>query len=97
MNKKEFGAKEYVMYMDGLLLTTRIVVGNLAFNAAGLAAGKEDLHREKLLKSIVALKSEVDRLLKELADEEEIEWANRALTKDSIEAILKIIRKKGGE
>lgn len=97
MNKKEFGAKEYVRYMDGLLFTTRIVVSNLAFNAAGLAAGKEDLHREKLLKSIVALKSQVDGLLKELADEEEIEWANRALTKDSIEAILKIIRKKGGE
>lgn len=97
MNKKEFGAKEYVMYMDGLLFTTRIVVSNLAFNAAGFAAGEEDLHREKLLKSIVALKSEVDGLLKELADEEEIERTNRALTKDSIEAILKIIRKKGGE
>lgn len=97
MNKKEFGAKEYVMYMDGLLFTTRIVVSNLAFNAAGLAAGEEDLHREKLLKSFVALKLQVDGLLKELADEEEIEWANRALTKDSIEAILKIIRKKGGE
>lgn len=97
MNKKEFGAKEYVRYMDGLLFMTRIVVSNLAFNAAGLAAGEEDLHREKLLKSIVALKSQVDGLLKELADEEEIEWANRALTKDSIEAIQKIIRKKGGE
>ena len=57
MNKKEFGAKEYVRHMDGLLFTTRIVVSNLAFNAAGLAAGEEDLHREKLLKSIVALKS----------------------------------------
>lgn len=97
MDKKKFGAKEYVRHMDGLLFTTRIVVSNLAFNAAGLAAGEEVLHREKLLKSIVALKSEVDGLLKELADEEEIEWANRALTKDSIEAILKIIRKKGGE
>ena len=95
--KKEFGAKEYVRHVDGLLFTTRIVVSNLAFNAAGLAAGEEDLHREKLLKSIVALKSEVDELLEELADEEEIEWANRALAKDSIEAILKSIRKKGGE
>lgn len=95
--KKELSAKDYVRHMDGLLFTTRIVVSNLAFNAAGLAAGEEDLHREKLLKSIVALKSEVDGLLKELADEAEIEWANRALTKDSIEAILKIIRKKDGE
>lgn len=80
-----------------MLFTTRIVVSNLAFNAAGLNAGEEDLHREKLLKSIIALKSEVDGLLKELADEEEIEWANRALMKDSIEAILKFIKKKGDE
>lgn len=95
--KKELSAKEYVMNASGLLDAARIVASNLAFNAAGLAAGEEDLHREKLLKSIVTLKSQVDGLLKELADEEEIEWANRALTKDSIEAILKIIRKKGGE
>ena len=95
--KKELSAKEYVGHTDGLLFATRIVVSNLAFNAAGLAAGEEDLHREKLLKSIVALKLEVDWLLKELADEEEIERANRALAKDSIEAILESIRKKGGE
>ena len=95
--KKEFSARDYVEHADLLLRSARVVVSNLAFNAAGLAAGEEDLHREKLLKSIVALKSQVDGLLKELADEEEIEWANRALTKDSIEAILKIIRKKGGE
>ena len=95
--KKELSAKEYVGHMDGLLFATRIAVSNLAFNAAGLAAGKEGLHREKLLKSIVALKLEVDGLLKELADEAEIERANRALARDSIEAILKSIRKKGGE
>lgn len=95
--KKEFSARDYVEHVDRLLRSARVVVSNLAFNAAGLAAGEEDLHREKLLKSIVALKSQVDGLLKELADEEEIEWANRALTKDSIEAILKSIRKKGGE
>lgn len=95
--KKEFGAKDYVRCADGLLFATRIVVSNLAFNAAGLAAGEEGLHREKLLKSIVALKLEVDGLLGELADEEEIERAKRALAKDSIEAILKSIRKKGGK
>lgn len=82
--KKEFSARDYVEHADRLLRSARVVVSNLAFNAAGLAAGEEDLHREKLLKSIVALKSKVDGLLKELADEEEIEWANRALTKDSI-------------
>ena len=95
--KKELSAKEYVGHTNGLLFSTRIVVSNLAFNAAGLAAGEEGLHREKLLKSIVALKLEVDGLLGELADEEEIERAKRALAKDSIEAILESIRKKGGE
>lgn len=95
--KKELSAKEYVGHTDGLLFATRIAVSNLAFNAAGLAAGEEGLHREKLLKSIVALKLEVDGLLGELADEEEIERAKRALAKDSIEAILESIRKKGGE
>lgn len=94
---KELSAKEYVGHTDGLLFATRIVVSNLAFNAAGLNEGEEDLHREKLLKSIVALKLEVDWLLGELADEEEIERAKRALAKDSIEAILESIRKKGGE
>lgn len=95
--KKELSAKEYVRHMDGLLFSTRIVAGNLAFNAAGLAAGEEGLHREKLLKSIVALKLEVDGLLGKLADEEEIERAKRALAKDSIAAILESIRKKGGK
>ena len=95
--KKEFSAEDYVGAADSLLFSMHIVVSNLAFNAAGLAAGEEGLHREKLLKSIVALKLEVDGLLKELADEEEIERAKRALAKDSIEAILKSIRKKGGE
>lgn len=95
--KREFGAKDYVGAADSLLRSTRIVVSNLAFNAAGLNEGEEDLHREKLLKSISLLKMKVDGLLEELADEEEIERANRALAEDSIEAILKSIRKKGGE
>ena len=95
--KKEFGAEDYVRYADGLLLSSRIVVSNLAFNAAGLNEGEEDLHRKKLLESIVFLKAKVDGLLGELADEEEIERAKRALAKDSIEAILESIRKKGGK
>lgn len=95
--KMEFGAKDYVGCADGLLLSTRIVVSNLAFNAAGLNEGEEDLHREKLLKSISLLKMKVDGLLEALADEEEIERTNRALAEDSIEAILKSIRKEGGE
>ena len=95
--KKEFRAEDYVGYADGLLLSMRIVVSNLAFNAAGLNAGEEDLHREKLLKSVVLLKAKVDVLLSELADKEDIEQAKRALTDESVEAILKRIRKKGGE
>lgn len=95
--KREFGAKDYVGAADSLLHSTRIVVSDLAFNAAGLNEGEEDLHREKLLKSISLLKMKVDGLLEELADEEEIERANRALAEDLIEAILKSIRKKGGE
>ena len=95
--KKEFRAEDYVGYANGLLLSMRIVVSNLAFNAAGLNAGEEDLHREKLLKSVVFLKAKVDVLLSELEDEEGIEQAKRALTDESVEAILKRIRKKGGE
>ena len=53
MNKKEFGAKEYVDHTDALLRMTRIVVSNLAFNAAGLNAGEEEIHRKKLLMSII--------------------------------------------
>lgn len=95
--KKEFRAEDYVGYADGLLRSMRIVVSNLAFNAAGLNAGEEDLHREKLLKSVVLLKAKVDVLLSELADKEGIERAERELAKISVEAILKRIRKKGGE
>ena len=95
--KKEFRAEDYVGYADGLLLSMRIVVSNLAFNAAGLNAGEEDLHREKLLKSVVFLKAKVDVLLSELADKEDIERAERELAKISVEAILERIRKKGGE
>ena len=70
--------------------------GQLAsLDAAGLNAGEEDLHREKLLKSISLLKMKVDGLLEALADEEEIERVNHALAEDSIEAILKSIRKEG--
>lgn len=93
--KREFGAKDYVGCADSLLRSTRIVVSNLAFIAAGLNEGEEDLHREKLLKSISLLKMKVDGLLEALADEEEIERVNHALAEDSIEAILKSIRKEG--
>lgn len=95
--KKEFDAKDYVGHASGLLKATSTVVGNLAFNGAGLNAGNENVHREKLLKSIIFLKAIVDGLLGELADEEEIKRAERALAADSIEAILLRIRKKEGE
>ncbi|WP_294378472.1 hypothetical protein [uncultured Slackia sp.] len=95
--KKEFGAEDYVGYASGLLKATSTVVSNLAFNAAGLNEGDEDVHRGKLLKSIIFLKTIVDGLLGELADEEEIKRAERALAADSIEAILQRIRKKEGE
>ena len=51
--KKELNSKEYVMHADKLLKTMAVVASNLAFNAAGLNEGEEDLHREKLLKSIM--------------------------------------------
>lgn len=86
--KKEFGAKDYVGCADSLLRSTRIVVSNLAFNAAGLNEGEEDLHREKLLKSISLLKARVDALLNELVDEEDIERAERELAKSAIESFL---------
>lgn len=95
--KKEFGAEDYVNYSSKLLFSTHVVASNLAFNAAGLNEGEEDLHHEKLLKSISLLKMKVDWLLEALADEEEIERANRALAEKSIEAILKRTGEKGGE
>ena len=55
--KKEFGAEDYVRYADGLLLSMHIVVSNLAFNAAGLNEGEEDLHLyfvKKFLKEATA-------------------------------------------
>lgn len=97
MNKKEFGAKNYVRHMNGLLFTTRIVVSNLAFNAAGLNAGEEDLHRKKLLESIVFLKAKVDCLLEELADEEDVERAERELAKTVVETLLERFKKECGE
>ena len=63
----------------------------------GLNEGEEDLHREKLLESIILLGALVDGLLDELADEGEIERANRALAEKSIEAILKRTGEKGSE
>lgn len=95
--KKEFTAKDYVKNSHALLGAMSTVVSNLASNAAGLNAGNENVHREKLLKSIILLKTVVDGLLAELADEEEIKRATRALAEDSVEAILKRIREKGGE
>ena len=95
--KKEFGAEDYVSYSSKLLFSTHVVASNLAFNAAGLNEGEEDLHREKLLESIILLGALGDGLLDELADEGEIERANRALAEKSIEAILKRTGEKGGE
>lgn len=92
--KKEFSAEDYVEYADGLLLSTHVVVSNLAFNAAGLNAGEEDLHREKLVKSIVLLKARVDALLNELVDEEDIERAERELAKSAIESFLEQFTKE---
>lgn len=95
--KKELSAKEYVGYMDALLRSARVVVSNLAFNAAGLAAGEEDLHREKLLKSIIHLKATVDVLLKELADKEDVERAERELAKKAVETFLERFKEECGE
>ncbi len=92
--KREFGAKDYVGCADSLLLSTHVVVSNLAFNAAGLNAGEEDLHREKLVKSIVLLKARVDALLNELVDEEDIERAERELAKSAIESFLEQFTKE---
>ena len=93
--KKEFGAKDYVAHADGLLFSTRIVVSNLAFNAAGLNEGEEDLHRGKLLKSVIFLKAKVDTLLHALADEEDIERAKRELAKGAAEQFLERFMKEG--
>lgn len=95
--KKEFGAEDYVRHADGLLLSMHIVVSNLAFNAAGLNAGEEDLHRKKLLKSIVFLKAKVDRLLEEFAGEEDAERAERELAKKAVEDFLERFMKERGE
>lgn len=94
---KKLDAKDYAKNAHVLLKAMPIVVSNLAFNAAGLNAGNENVHREKLLKSIILLETVVDGLLAELADEEEIKRATRALAEDSVEVILKSIREKGGE
>lgn len=95
--KKELSAKEYVTNANGLLDAARIVASNLAFNAAGLAAGEEEVHRKKLLMSLVNLRVQVEGLLRELADEGDVVDAERELAKKAVEAILKSIMKKGGE
>lgn len=95
--KKEFGAEDYVRYADGLLRMTRIVVSNLAFNAAGLNAGEEEVHRKKLLMSIIYLKTEVDLLLKELTGEEDVERAERELAKKAVETFLERFKKECGK
>ena len=95
--KKELSAKDYVMNVNELLDAARIVASNLAFNAAGLAAGEEEVHRKKLLMSLVNLRVRTESLLRELADEGDVVDAERELSEKAIEAILKTIRKKGGE
>lgn len=95
--KKEFGAKEYVTNMNELLDAARIVASNLAFNAAGLAAGDEEVHREKLLLSLVNLRVRVEGLLRELADEGDVVDAERELAKKAVEVILKRFKKECDE
>lgn len=95
--KKELSAKEYVTNVNELLDAARIVASNLAFNAAGLAAGEEEVHRKKLLMSLINLRVRVEALLRELADEGGVVDAERELAGKAIEAVLKSIRKKGGE
>lgn len=95
--KKEFGAKEYVMNGNGLLDAARIVASNMAFNAAGLAAGDEEVHRKKLLLSLVNLRVRVEGLLRELADEGDVVDAERELAKKAVEVILERFKKECGE
>lgn len=92
---KEFSAEDYVVRAYDLLNAASIVASNLSFNAAGLNAGEEDLHREKLVKSIVLLKARVDAILNELVDEEDIERAKRELAKSAIESFLERFAKEG--
>ena len=95
--KKEFGAKEYVTNMNELLDAARIVASNLAFNTAGLAAGEEEVHRKKLLLSLVNLRVRVEGLLRELADEGDVVDAERELAKKAVEVILERFKKECGE
>lgn len=95
--KKEFGAKEYVTNMNELLDAARIVASNLAFNAAGLATGDEEVHRKKLLLSLVNLRVRVEGLLRELADEGDVVDAERELAKKAVEVILERFKKECGE
>lgn len=95
--KKEFGAKEYVTNMNELLDAARIVASNMAFNAAGLAAGDEEVHRKKLLLSLVNLRVRVEGLLRELADEGDVVDAERELAKKAVEVILERFKKEYDE
>lgn len=95
--KKELSAKEYVMNASGLLDAARIVASNLAFNAAGLAAGKEEVHHKKLLMSLVNLRVRVEGLLRELADEGDVVDAERELAKTAVETLLERFKKECGE
>lgn len=94
---KELSAKEYVMNANGLLDAARIVASNLAFNAAGLAAGKEEVHHKKLLMSLVNLRVRVEGLLRELADEGDVVDAERELAKTAVETLLERFKKECGE
>lgn len=94
---KELSAKEYVMNASGLLDAARIVASNLAFNAAGLAAGKEEVHHKKLLMSLVNLRVRVEGLLRELADEGDVVDAERELAKTAVETLLERFKKECGE
>lgn len=95
--KKELSAKEYVMNASGLLDAARIVASNLAFNAAGLAAGEEEVHHRKLLASLVNLRVLVEGLLNELADEGDVVDAERELAKTAVETLLERFKKECGK
>lgn len=95
--KKELSAREYVTEAKMLLNSANIVASNLAFNAAGLAAGEEEVHRKKLLMSLVDLRIQVEGLLSELADKDEVADVEHELAKKVIEVFLNRFKKEAGE
>ena len=81
--KRELSAKEYVRHMDGLLFATRIVVSNLAFNAAGLQADDLKKHRNNLIDSAILLQDQVSKFLEDYAEPEEVFDRRRAIEEET--------------